>query len=118
VCLGTLAIVLKLISIVLYSLVLLKLYIPMAVSIAAGIAFATILTLVLVPSLRALLSDARLLVHRVKYGYWPKRVDVEPARNRHLEPLADESALETRWSADRFKSESDQGRTPPTTARA
>jgi len=73
-----------------------KFLIPMAVSIAAGIAFATILTLVLVPSLMALLSDARLLVHRLKYGFWPKRVDVEPARNRHLEPLADEPALETR----------------------
>jgi len=78
-----------------------KFLIPMAVSIAAGIAFATILTLVLVPSLMVLLSDVRLLVHRLKYGFWPKRVDVEPARNRHPEPLADESALETRWSANR-----------------
>jgi multidrug efflux pump subunit AcrB len=73
-----------------------KFLIPMALSIAAGIAFATVLTLVLVPSLMALLSDARLLVHRLKYGFWPKRVDVEPARDRHLDPLADEPALETR----------------------
>jgi multidrug efflux pump subunit AcrB len=70
--------------------------IPMALSIAAGIAFATVLTLVLVPSLLTLLSDARLLVHRLRHGYWPKRVDVEPARNRHVDPLADEPALETR----------------------
>jgi len=56
-----------------------KFLIPMALSIAAGIAFATVLTLVLVPSL-----------------LWPKRVDVEPARNRHVDPLADEPALETR----------------------
>jgi len=52
------------------------------------------LTLVLVPSLLALLSDCRLLVHRLKYGFWPKRVDVEPARNRHVDLLEDESALE------------------------
>jgi multidrug efflux pump subunit AcrB len=73
-----------------------KVLIPMALSIAAGIAFATVLTLVLVPSLLALLNDARLLVHRLRHGYWPKRVDVEPARNRHVDPLADEPALETR----------------------
>ena len=73
-----------------------KFLIPMALSMAAGIAFATVLTLVLVPSLMVLLSDARILVHRLKYGFWPKRVDVEPARDRHLDPLADEPALETR----------------------
>jgi multidrug efflux pump subunit AcrB len=72
-----------------------KFLIPMAISIAAGIAFATVLTLVLVPSLMAVLSDARLLVYRLKYGFWPKRVNVEPARNRHLDPLTDEPALET-----------------------
>ena len=72
-----------------------KVLIPMALSIAAGIAFATILTLVLVPSLLVLLSDCRLLVHRLRYGYWPRRVTVEPARNRHADLLADEQALET-----------------------
>jgi multidrug efflux pump subunit AcrB len=72
-----------------------KFLIPMALSIAAGIAFATVLTLVLVPSLLALLSDFRLLVHRLKYGFWPKRVDVEPARNRHVDFLGDESVLKT-----------------------
>ena len=72
-----------------------KFLIPMALSIAAGIAFATVLTLVLVPSLLALLSDCRLLAHRLKYGFWPKRVDVEPARNRYVDLLEDESGLET-----------------------
>ncbi|UCF82309.1 MAG: efflux RND transporter permease subunit, partial [Desulfobacteraceae bacterium] len=71
-----------------------KFLIPMALSIAAGVAFATVLTLVLVPSLLALLSDFRLLVHRLRYGYWAKRVEVEPARNRHMDLLADEPALE------------------------
>ena len=73
-----------------------KFLIPMALSIAAGIAFATVLTLVLVPSLLALLSDFRLLAYRLRYGFWPKRVDVEPARNRHMDPLADEPVLETK----------------------
>ena len=72
-----------------------KFLIPMALSIAAGIAFATVLTLLLVPSLLSLLSDCRLLVHRLKYGFWPKRVDVEPARNRSVALLEDESVLET-----------------------
>jgi len=70
--------------------------IPMAISIAAGIAFATVLTLVLVPSLLALLSDLRLLIHRLRYGFWPKRIDVEPARNRHVDPLEDKPVMETR----------------------
>ena len=70
--------------------------IPMAISIAAGIAFATVLTLVLVPSLLALLSDLRLLVHRLRFGFWPNRIDVEPARNRREDPLVDKPALETR----------------------
>lgn len=73
-----------------------KFLIPMALSIAAGVAFATVLTLVLVPSLLALLSDARLLVHRLRHGHWPKRVDVEPARNRHVDLLTEEPMLEVK----------------------
>jgi multidrug efflux pump subunit AcrB len=56
--------------------------IPMALSLAAGVLFATVLTLVLVPSLLAVLSDLRLLVHRLRFGTWTRRVAVEPARNR------------------------------------
>jgi len=67
-----------------------KFLIPMALAIAAGVLFATILTLVLVPSLMTILSDFRLLIHRFRYGYWPKRAEVEPARRRHEDPLADE----------------------------
>ncbi|MCB2148567.1 MAG: efflux RND transporter permease subunit [Deltaproteobacteria bacterium] len=67
-----------------------KFLIPMALSIAAGVAFATILTLVLIPSLLAILNDLRLVVHRIKHGQWPKRLEVEPARNRHENPLADD----------------------------
>jgi multidrug efflux pump subunit AcrB len=64
--------------------------IPMALSLAAGVAFATVLTLVLVPSLLAILNDFRLLAHRWRKGYWPKRVDVEPARDRHVDLMADD----------------------------
>lgn len=59
--------------------------VPMALSLAAGVAFATVLTLVLVPSLLVILNDFRLLLYRWRKGSWPKRVDVEPARDRHLD---------------------------------
>jgi multidrug efflux pump subunit AcrB len=64
--------------------------IPMALSLAAGVAFATVLTLVLVPSLLAILNDFRLLNHRWRKGHWPKRVAVEPARDRHVDLMSDE----------------------------
>ena len=67
-----------------------KFLIPMALSIAAGVAFATILTLVLIPSLLAILNDLRLLVHRLKHGRWPRRLAVEPASRRHVDPLVQE----------------------------
>jgi len=61
--------------------------IPMALSLAAGVAFATTLTIVLIPSLLAILSDLRLLTHYLRFRSWPKRVDVEPARNRREDQL-------------------------------
>ncbi len=61
--------------------------IPMALSLAAGVAFATVLTLVLIPSLLTILSDFRLLFYRYTKGVWPRRVAVEPARDRHDDPL-------------------------------
>jgi multidrug efflux pump subunit AcrB len=64
-----------------------KVLIPMALSLAAGVAFATILTLVLIPNLLAILSDIRLAVHRLRYGEFPSRVSVEPARDRHTKLL-------------------------------
>ncbi len=67
-----------------------KFLIPMALSIAAGVAFATILTLVLIPSLLVILNDFRLLFHRIRYGLWPKRVDVEPARDRKIDFLQEQ----------------------------
>lgn len=66
-----------------------KFLIPMAVSLAAGVIFATVLTLVLIPSLLTILNDLRLLWHRLRHGAWPKRVDVEPARDRKKDLMAD-----------------------------
>ncbi len=64
-----------------------KFLIPMALSIAAGVAFATVLTLVLIPSLLVILNDIRRLASRLRSGAWPSRERVEPAVGRHL-PVA------------------------------
>jgi hypothetical protein len=61
--------------------------IPMAISLAAGVAFATLLTLILVPSLLVILSDLRLLYHRLRHGRWVRRAAVEPARDRNKDLL-------------------------------
>jgi multidrug efflux pump subunit AcrB len=63
--------------------------IPMALSIASGVAFATLLTLFYVPCLLGILNDVRRLAHRVLRGEWPTREEVEPARLRFVDPLAD-----------------------------
>jgi len=67
-----------------------KFLIPMALSLASGVLFATVLTLVLVPSLLTIVSDFRLLIYRFRHGIWPERLAVEPARNRHVDPLKEE----------------------------
>jgi multidrug efflux pump subunit AcrB len=77
-----------------------KFLIPMALSIAAGVVFATVLTLVLVPSLLAILNDFRLLVHRFRHGEWPRRLSVEPASRRHEDPLEIESTMARRIPLD------------------
>lgn len=57
--------------------------IPMALSIAAGVAFATLLTLLLIPSLILILNDLRLGWQYLSTGLKPaRRADVEPARLR------------------------------------
>jgi len=64
--------------------------IPMALSLAAGVTFATLLTLLLIPSLMVILNDLRRLAHWIRHGYWPVPEDVEPARNRRVGMLEDE----------------------------
>lgn len=67
--------------------------IPMAISLSAGVGFATLLTLFLIPCLLAIVNDIRCLVAYLRTGSWPVREQVEPARFRNLDP--DEIALHT-----------------------
>lgn len=69
--------------------------IPMALSVASGVAVATVFTLFLIPALLGILSDFRCLVFRLWHGVWPTREEIEPARKRAM---------------DRY--EEDLGRTP------
>ena len=62
--------------------------IPMALSIAAGVTFATVLTLVLLPSLLVILNDLRLTAHRIRHGVWIERSAVEPAGSRYDQTLS------------------------------
>ena len=66
-----------------------QIVIPMGISIAAGSAFATFVTLLFTPSLLAITNDARRLVYRLMHKHWPTAEDVEPARNRRAEDLTE-----------------------------
>ncbi len=52
--------------------------IPMALSVAGGVAFATGLTLVLIPSLLVIMNDFRRVIVKGVTGEWLTREDVEP----------------------------------------
>ncbi len=56
--------------------------IPMALSLAAGVTFATVLTLLLIPSLLVIVNDMRRAMARLATGTWPTREEVEPASHR------------------------------------
>ena len=66
-----------------------QILIPMAISLAAGVAFATVLTLVLLPSLLMILSDIRCAWNTFRTGTRPAREELEPARTR-LENLLED----------------------------
>ena len=53
--------------------------VPMAVSVAFGLLFGTILTLLMLPALLVLFNKLRLLASRVVKGSWPAPETVEPA---------------------------------------
>jgi len=63
-----------------------KFLIPMALSLAAGVTFATVLTLVLIPSLLVIVNDLRRSAVRLQTGAWPTREEVEPASTRRMNP--------------------------------
>ncbi|MBN2310258.1 MAG: efflux RND transporter permease subunit, partial [Candidatus Hydrogenedentes bacterium] len=56
--------------------------IPIAVSMAAGLAFATLVNLLLLPCMLTVLNDMRRLIHRCLHGVWPTAEAVEPALRR------------------------------------
>ncbi|HDP35039.1 MAG TPA: efflux RND transporter permease subunit [Candidatus Hydrogenedentes bacterium] len=59
--------------------------IPMAISLASGVAFATVLTLLLVPCVLCILNDLRRLVFWLRTGMLPTPEEVEPARMRKMD---------------------------------
>ena len=61
--------------------------IPMALSLAAGVAVATLVTLLLIPSILVILNDLRLLFHWLRHGDWISREDAEPASKRTNEAI-------------------------------
>lgn len=63
--------------------------IPMALAIASGVGFSTILTLVLLPCLLAILSDIRCFFSYLVHGVWPTREQVEPACREYEEEQAE-----------------------------
>ncbi len=67
--------------------------IPMAVSISAGVAFATLLTLLFIPAMMAIFNDVRRLAYAAIYRRWPTPEEVEPATKRgahHDEEIVDD----------------------------
>jgi multidrug efflux pump subunit AcrB len=64
-----------------------KFLIPMALSLASGVTFATILTLVLIPSLLVIVNDVRRAGKRLQSGEWPTREAVEPATSRRIDRM-------------------------------
>jgi multidrug efflux pump subunit AcrB len=55
-----------------------KFLIPMALSVAGGVVFATGLTLILIPSLLVIMNDLRRIIVKGVTGEWPTREEVEP----------------------------------------
>jgi multidrug efflux pump subunit AcrB len=70
-----------------------QMLIPMAVSIAFGVLFATLLTLVLIPALFSIMNDIRMLLFKLKNGAWPTREGVEPATQIDAEMLEDAAEM-------------------------
>lgn len=64
--------------------------VPMALSLAAGVAFATVLTLVVIPCMLAILNDLRRFAYYIWHQRWPSPDEVEPARWRNVDLLHEE----------------------------
>jgi multidrug efflux pump subunit AcrB len=60
-----------------------QIVIPMAVSMASGLAIGTVLTLAFLPAFVMILSDLRRALFRLRRGRWPSPEEVEPAARTH-----------------------------------
>lgn len=58
---------------------------PMAISIAFGVLFATIITLILIPCFMAILNDIKRVLHHFFHGNWPDPEEVEGRSKISLE---------------------------------
>lgn len=65
--------------------------IPMAITIAGGVAFATLLTLLFIPCMLGALNDFRRIAHYASHRIWLAPEDVEPARKRYVDEELDAS---------------------------
>lgn len=61
--------------------------IPMALTVAAGVAFATVITLIMLPCLLYILNDIRRGAHWLVTGVHPTPEEVEPARHRDVDDI-------------------------------
>ncbi|MEX0813020.1 MAG: efflux RND transporter permease subunit [Chitinophagales bacterium] len=62
--------------------------VPMAISVAYGVLFGTVIILTYFPAFLMIINDFRRFIHRIWYGKWPSREEVEPAwqeRKRFIE---------------------------------
>jgi len=69
--------------------------IPMAISLAFGVGFATFITLVLVPSLYLAINDGRRFFYWLRHGVWAAPESLEPSYIRKQQQIAEEHALST-----------------------
>ena len=84
--------------------------IPMAISLASGVLFATLLTLVFIPALLVILNDGRQLAHWLVKGEWPEsRTLIEPASRRYA--FLEDSRKEERRKGDKLMGQGQK--TPP-----
>lgn len=61
--------------------------IPMAISLAFGVLFATFVTLIFVPCFFLIINDIRRFFYWLRHGRWPLPHEVEPQYNKHSASL-------------------------------
>lgn len=72
-----------------------QIVIPMVISLAGGLAFGTVITLIIIPSFLVVMNDSRRVAYRVIHGEWVEAEAVEPAYARHEHEVAPAEAQPT-----------------------